>query len=72
MRTLVASLVIAGLLMGTAWLAVPTVQADAPYPETLIVCKLPFGDRTERMTRLQCQNMGGKDVESGEAADKGN
>ncbi len=71
MRTIVVSLVMAALLIGTALVAAPTVQADAPYPETLVICQLPFTDRTAQMTGLQCQNMGGKEVRSDHEAGKG-
>ncbi|MEW6350739.1 MAG: hypothetical protein AB1646_16885 [Thermodesulfobacteriota bacterium] len=73
MRTLVFSLVIAALLIGTGLVAAPTVQAgESGYPDTeLIICKLAFPGYDQPMTRLACQNAGGKELRSGDESGRG-
>jgi hypothetical protein len=65
MRTLIVSLAVAALVIGSVWVFTPSLQAFTQNPDTdLQYCQLsrplPF---CGLMTRLDCQNAGGKVVE---------
>ncbi|MEW6348233.1 MAG: hypothetical protein AB1646_04175 [Thermodesulfobacteriota bacterium] len=71
MKTIVASLMVAALVVGMAWVFTPTSEATQ-YPSTeLVMCQLPGADRVEPKTRLACQNAGGKVVQSGSETERG-
>ncbi len=71
MKTIVASLMTAALVIGMAWAFAPISEASQ-YPSTeLVICRLPGTDRVEPKTRLACQNAGGKVVPSDAETEKG-
>jgi hypothetical protein len=65
MRTLILSIVVVtALVIGSVWFVAPTVQADSETTDLeLYSCALPGIVQCGLMTRLACQNAGGKIVE---------
>jgi hypothetical protein len=63
MRTLIISMMVAALVIGSVWVVTPTIQAQETQDLELQACALPGIVKCGLMTRLACQNAGGKVVE---------
>ncbi len=71
MKKVIASLLVIALVAGAVWFVMPTIKANAvgPVDTELVPCKLPadsrpYMGRSGLVTRLECQNLGGRVVDS--------
>lgn len=67
MKKIIASLLTIALVAGAVWFVMPTIKANAvgPVNTDVVICQLPkdtgpYMGQRGFMTRLQCQNLGGK------------
>ena len=71
MKKVVASLLVIALVVGAVWFAMPIIKANAArdidtqlYPCQLPKDSGPYMGQCGLMTRLTCQNLGGRVVDS--------